>query len=61
VLFRRAGWRDEDYQQWSERLIREQIAFVTPTKWEGETVGRLSFLHPDTSMALVREILDAMA
>jgi hypothetical protein len=34
-----------------------QVAFIPPTKWEGETVGRFAFLHPDTSLELVREVL----
>jgi aromatic-L-amino-acid decarboxylase len=33
------------------------VAFIPPTKWEGETVGRFAFLHPDTSLELVREVL----
>jgi hypothetical protein len=41
-------------------LLRDQIAFVTPTKWEGETVGRLAFLHPNTTDELVDEILESM-
>jgi len=60
VLFRRPGWRDEDYTAWSHRLLRDQVAFVTPTKWEGETVARFAFLHPDTSFAKITEILDSM-
>ena len=60
VLFRRIGWSDERYTQWSHQLLRDQVAFVTPTKWEGETVARLAFLHPDTSLDLVRRILESM-
>lgn len=60
VLFRRHGWDAERYKQWSHKLLRDQIAFVTPSKWEGETVARLAFLHPDTSEELVREILESM-
>jgi len=60
VLFRRKGWQDQQYTQWSHQLLRDQIAFVTPTKWEGETVGRLAFLHPDTDDALVRRIFESM-
>ena len=60
VLFRRKGWSDEQYTAWSHQLLRDQIAFVTPTKWEGETVARLAFLHPDTSEELVRTILNSM-
>ena len=60
VLFRRPGWTEADYNAWSEDLLRRQIAFVTPTKWEGETIARLSFLHPDTSHELVEQILDSL-
>jgi aromatic-L-amino-acid decarboxylase len=33
---------------------------VTPTRWEGETVARFAFLHPETSDEMVAEILDTM-
>jgi len=61
VLFRRKGWSAEDYQAWSDRLLAGQIAFVTPTGWEGETVARFAFLHPHTTMGIVEEILATMA
>jgi aromatic-L-amino-acid/L-tryptophan decarboxylase len=57
VLFRRLGWKPEDYDAWAQRLHHDQVAFIPPTKWEGETVGRFAFLHPDTSLELVREVL----
>ncbi|MDE3009157.1 MAG: aspartate aminotransferase family protein [Acidobacteriota bacterium] len=60
VLFRRLGWDAERYNEWSKWLLREQIAFVTPSKWEGETVARLAFLHPNTTEAMVHQILDSM-
>jgi len=60
VLFRRKGWDAERYAQWSQQLLRDQVAFVTPTKWEGETVARLAFLHPDTPDEMVYEILESM-
>ena len=60
VLYRRLGWSPDRYNAWSQQLLRDQIAFVTPTKWEGETVARLAFLHPDTSDDLVRQILESM-
>jgi glutamate/tyrosine decarboxylase-like PLP-dependent enzyme len=60
VLYRRKGWSDEQYTLWSRQLLADQIAFVTPTKWEDETVARLAFLHPDTTDDLVRQILDSM-
>ena len=60
VLFRRPGWDDARYTAWSHQLLRDQIAFVTPTKWEGETIARLAFMHPDTTDELVAAILDSM-
>ncbi len=57
VLFRRPGWGPDGYQTWSQQLHRDGIAFAPPSLWEGETVGRLAFLHPDTSLDVVREIL----
>ncbi|NYI07963.1 pyridoxal phosphate-dependent decarboxylase family protein [Allostreptomyces psammosilenae] len=60
VLLRRPGWAPEDYHAWSERLLAGQVAFVTPTTWQGETVARLAFLHPGTTTGVVREILATM-
>jgi aromatic-L-amino-acid decarboxylase len=61
LLLRRRGWAAADYYAWSDRLLAEQVAFVTPSAWEGETVGRLVFMHPATTIEMVREILEAMA
>ena len=60
VVFRRKGWAAEDYYAWSQRLLAEQTGFVTPTGWEGEVVARFAFLHPGTTMDMVKEILDTM-
>ena len=57
MLFRRVGWAAEDYEAWAQGLHRDEVAFVPPSRWEGETVGRLAFLHPDTSLDIVREVL----
>ena len=61
VLFRRRGWTPAQYIEWADRLLQDQVAFIPPSAWEGETVARFAFLHPRTSMDLVREILDRMA
>jgi glutamate/tyrosine decarboxylase-like PLP-dependent enzyme len=57
VLFRRTGWTAADYDAWGERLLKAQVAFVTSTTWEGETIGRFAFLHPATTLEMVREVL----
>ncbi len=57
VLFRRKGWDPARYAEWSAQLSRDQVALVVPTRWHGETVARLAFLHPDTTLDIVDEIL----
>lgn len=60
VLFERHGWQRVDYETWSSRLLAEQTAFVTPTTWEGKPAARLAFLHPDTTLEMVEEIISSM-
>src|SRR5215813_5578419 len=60
VLFRRPGWSPAQYAQWADQLLHDQVAFIPPSAWEGETVARFAFLHPHTPMDLVRQILDRM-
>jgi len=60
VLFRRPGWADADYTEWSRRLLRDQVAFVLPTRWRGATVARAVFLHPGTTLDIFDEVLAAM-
>ena len=61
VLFRRQGWAPDQYTAWAGQLLSDQVAFAPPSMWEGQMVARFAFLHPHTSMDLVREILDRMA
>ncbi len=58
VLWKRKGWKSSDYEKMQTDLLNSQIAFVTPSKWKGETVGRFAFLHPGTTIELVKEIFD---
>jgi aromatic-L-amino-acid/L-tryptophan decarboxylase len=60
VLFRRRTWAPEQYTRWADQLLHDHVAFIPPSAWEGETVARFAFLHPHTSMDLVRQILDRM-
>ena len=59
-VFRRVGWTPEDYQSWSNKLIDEGLAFVTPTKHEGETVLRFCIVNPRTSVDDIKMILDTL-
>ena len=57
VLFERAGWDRADWYRWAEQALADQLAFVTPTTWDGRVVGRLVFVHPDTDMDAVARLL----
>jgi aromatic-L-amino-acid/L-tryptophan decarboxylase len=61
VLFRRLGWTPADYTRWADELLDDQVAFMPPSAWEGQTVARFAFLHPHTPIDLVTSILDRMA
>jgi hypothetical protein len=64
VLFRRKGWRPEDYKRWTYKNHRSGFALVAPTKWRSngthETVARFCFINPDTSENDIARILDTM-
>jgi glutamate/tyrosine decarboxylase-like PLP-dependent enzyme len=61
VIYKRNGWDYDEYQKWSEKLLEEQIGFVTPSLWEGEAIARLTFVNPETTIEMVEEILATMA
>ena len=60
ILFRKRGWDAPRWQAWARDLLEREIAFVAPTRWKGETVGRLVFLHPLTTEAIVDEVLETL-
>ncbi|HZX54667.1 MAG TPA: aminotransferase class V-fold PLP-dependent enzyme, partial [Ilumatobacteraceae bacterium] len=61
LVFRRVGWNAADYATWSDRMLDEGIAFVTPTSWNGEVVLRLCIVNPLTSLDDLRIIVDSLA
>lgn len=60
VMFRRRGWTHDQYQAWSDRLLLDGIAFVTPSAWHGETILRLCVVNPRTTLDDIRVILDTL-
>lgn len=60
VVFRRVGWGDAAYSEWSERLLRRGLAFVTPTKVDDETVLRFCFINPRTTVDDIELILSTL-
>ncbi len=65
VLFRRKGWKPEDYTNWTYTNHKEGLALVTPTKWRKkesyETVARFCFINPHTKISDVDKILKTMS
>jgi aromatic-L-amino-acid/L-tryptophan decarboxylase len=60
VLFRRDGWARDEWRRWARQLLDEGTAFVAPTTWRGEAVGRLVFMHPLTPHELIGKITSSL-
>ncbi len=60
VAFRRIGWDAADYQAWSEKMMNEGIAFVTPSRLDGEPIYRFAFVNPRTTTDEIAEIIEAL-
>jgi glutamate/tyrosine decarboxylase-like PLP-dependent enzyme len=64
VLFRRKGWKSEDYTAWTYKNQKDKFALVTPTRWRvgsiEETISRFCFINPDTSEKDVLDIVETM-
>lgn len=61
VLFRRHGWGHADWAAWAAGLLRDQIAFVAPSTYRGEPMGRCVFMHPRTPLTIVDELMASLA
>jgi glutamate/tyrosine decarboxylase-like PLP-dependent enzyme len=57
VAFTRPGWEHVDYQRWSDKLLNDQIGFVTPSSHEGKPILRFAIVNPWTSLADIKIIL----
>ena len=51
VAFKKLGWRHDDYVRWSDKLLADQIGFVTPSAHNGETILRFAIVNPWTRRA----------
>ncbi len=57
VAFKRKGWTLSDYQKWSDKLLNDQIGFVTPSSHEGQPILRFAIVNPWTSVTDIKVIL----
>ena len=60
VVLRRVGWGAAAYEAWSSLHAAAGTWLVLPTRWEGEAVLRLCFLHPRTRFEDVGRMLDSL-
>ena len=57
VAFTRNGWQLSDYRAWSEKLLADQIGFVTPSSHKGQPILRFAIVNPWTQMSDIEAIL----
>ncbi|NCX76433.1 MAG: aminotransferase class V-fold PLP-dependent enzyme [Actinobacteria bacterium] len=57
VAFTRKGWVATDYKKWSDKLLNDQIGFVTPSTHEGKPILRFAIVNPWTSLTDIKVIL----
>jgi len=57
VAFERVGWAGDDYEKWSDKLLVDQIGFVTPSAHKGKPILRFAIVNPWTSESDISEIL----
>ncbi|MBC7463435.1 MAG: aminotransferase class V-fold PLP-dependent enzyme [Actinobacteria bacterium] len=57
VAFTRRGWSAAEYQQWSDRLLADQVGFVPPSSHHGKPILRFAIVNPWTKVADVEAIL----
>ena len=57
VAFTRKGWEASDYKKWSDKLLNDQIGFVTPSTHEGKPILRFAIVNPWTSLTDIKVIL----
>ena len=60
VAFTRKGWQKDDYQRWSDKLLKDQIGFVTPSSHEGQPILRFAIVNPWTNVDDLEKILDTL-
>ncbi len=60
VVFERVGWKAEQYQEWSERMMEKGTAFVVPSRHDDRPVFRFCFVNPLTTTDDIATIIAAL-
>ena len=57
VAFTRPGWNAGQYQQWSDKLLADQIGFIPPSSDKGQPILRFAIVNPWTKISDIEAIL----
>lgn len=60
VVFERNSWTQEDYDQWSAKLLASGFAFVVPSSHQGRPNTRFAIVNPRTELKDLIQILETM-
>lgn len=60
VAFARKGWKKDDYEAWSDKLLEDQIGFIPPSSHQGKPILRFAIVNPWTSMSDIEMILERL-
>ena len=60
VVFRRKGWTQEHYNEWSDRVYEAEIAACFPSKHRGEPVLRFAIVNPRTTFELLMHLVESL-
>lgn len=60
VAFTRTDWDAAQYQAWTEQAMADGLAFVTPSRLDGEPIFRFCFVNPKTTQDEIADVLAAM-
>ena len=57
VTFTRNGWSADQYQDWSNKLLNDQIGFIPPSSHHGKPILRFAIVNPWTKDSDIEAIL----
>ena len=60
VAFTRKGWGAEDYHNWSNQLLADQVGFIPPSSHNGEAILRFAIVNPWTKISDIEMIIDRL-
>jgi len=60
VAFKRIGWVANDYENWSNTLLADQVGFIPPSSHHGQPILRFAIVNPWTKISDIEIILNRL-